>query len=129
MLEPILEFFAAAVEALPDAGGILPEGGAFDRVVDAIRQLFLWFDLLESDDFNQLLNIVLGIIEALGGAVLISMGLPQLNLVDSIDGEELTRVTQRTAGEVVKTLLGHLLRLVGIVRGLAGLVFLVASQL
>ena len=75
-----------------------------------------WNDRFESDELNHSMNVVLGIVEALTGAVLITMGLRQLDFADSAGGEELRRIARRTAGEAVKTLLGHFLRVVGIVR-------------
>lgn len=130
MLESMPGLFAAAGDAsAAEIGRNLLEGSAIDGIVGAIRQLLLWFDLFESDELNRSLNVVLGVVEGLGGAVLISMGLRQLDLTDPAEGEGLRRVARRTTGEAVKTVLGHLLRLVGIVRGSAGLLLLFGNLL
>ncbi|MDJ0848542.1 MAG: hypothetical protein QNK04_09210 [Myxococcota bacterium] len=130
MFEWLLEFFASASEGRPPGtGGNLLEGGAIDRGIDAIVQLFLWFGLFESEELNYSMNVVLGTVEALGGAVLISMGLRQVDLTGSADGEGLRRVARRTVGEVVKTVLGQILRIVGVVRASAGLVLLIGNLL
>ena len=121
--------FASHASQAADVESILLEGGAVDRGIGALIQVFLWADPFSADGRNHALNLFLGIPEALAGTVLISSGLRQLDYTEPADGKGLRRVARRTAGEVIKTLLGHSLRLVGVVRGAAGLFLIIASLL
>jgi hypothetical protein len=114
---------AAAVES------ILQEGGAVDRGLGALMQVFLWADPFTVAGRNHALNLFVGSLEALAGTVLISSGWRQINYTNPADGEGLRRVARRTTGEVVKTLLGHFLRLAGVARGAAGLLLIIGSLL
>ena len=133
MIEAILYMLASLAAAgtaqAADIASHLHQGGAIGQGVDAIRQLLLWFDLFESGELNHWINVVLGIVETLAGAVLITMGLRQLDFTATTDGEELHRIARRTTGEAVKTALGHFLRLVGILRVCAGFILVVANLL
>ena len=121
--------FASHASQAADVESILLEGGAVDRGIAALMQLFLWADPFADDGRNHALNLFLVTLEALAGTVLISSVWRQVNYTDPADGEGLRRVARRTAGEVVKTLVGHALRIVGVVRGAAGLLLIIAKLL
>ena len=125
----IVLLFASHASQAADVESILLQGGAVDRGIGALMQLFLWADPFADDGRNHALNLFVGILEALAGTLLISSGWHQLDYTNPADGEGLRRVARRTAGEVVKTLLGHSLRLVGVVRGAAGLLLIIANLL
>jgi hypothetical protein len=125
----IVLLFASHASQAADVESILLEGGAVGRGIGVLKQLFLWADPFPGDGGNHALNLFLGPLEALAGTVLISSGLRQIDYRNPSDGEGLRRVERRTAGEVVKTLLGHSLRLVGVVRGAAGLLLIIANLL
>lgn len=126
----LLALVAAADTArAADIGGELLEGGALDRGIDAIRQLWMWSDPFASDPLNNALNLALGVAEALAGSILVSSGLRQLDFADPAGEEGVRRIRRRTPAETVKTLLGHLLRLVGILRSCAAVFFIVGDLL
>ena len=102
------------------------EGRTIDRWVNAPRQLLLWADPFEDNGRNYVLNFLLGIAEALAGTVLISHGQRQVDFTNASDGAGLRRVARRTTGEVVKTALGHVLRLFGLARGAGGMLLGIA---
>jgi hypothetical protein len=117
LLVLVLAAHAAQAE---DVGNHL-ERDTIERWGDAPRQLLLWADAFEDIGLNYALNFFFGIAEILAGTILISHGRRQLDFTNPARGKELRRVANRTAGEVVKTVLGHILRLVGVARGAAGL--------
>lgn len=124
----VLLFTSHASQAA-DVEGILLEGGAVDSGIGALMQIFLWADPFLNEGGNHALNLFLGIVEILAGTVLISSGWRQVDYASRADAEGLSRVAKRTPGEVVKSLLGHSLRLAGVLRGAAGLLLIIASLL
>ena len=112
-----------------DVGRERPEGGTIERWVDPPRQLFLWAEPFEDNGLNYALNLFFGIAEALVGTILITHGKRQIDFMNPADEKGLRRVARRTAGEVAKTLFGHVLRLAGLVRAGGGILLGVAHLL
>jgi hypothetical protein len=130
LILPLLILLVVAhVAQAEDAGAGVLERGDIERWIDAPRQLFLWADPFEDSGLNYALNLFLGTAEALAGTILVSHGQRQVDFMNSGDEKGLRRVARRTAGEVVKTLLGHALRIAGVIRAAGGIYLGIAHLL
>ena len=90
-------------------------------------QILVWTDAFEASVINHSANCLFGVAEALIGTILISHGKRQIDFDSRSDGERLSRVASRSPGEIARTLIGHLVRMVGVARVAAGVFFGMAN--